>query len=453
MGHDDHFLSRLDRVSWVDAELALTLYRDHELVRELIESSSLPQDTERIAISLDDPEAGPFVIVARDGHFVTCLGEGMRAKWPVLTRAELDYISKDLTGIRTATSTLQCDAERRDVVQDLFSRGELLFSEDIAVLAAVQPAICSEVIRGYLTLTIELNKMLPDLKRLARRQRRSRERFVSDVYRLMWCVRNLALVAGLDSPRTTCKLLARKRGTISGVAIGLEQSFVGWAVMWWVAQTGLELLPRYLTRVLAGAEPRVHADAVAAVVALASRHPECRAEVRESLLLVDDGGPASFHTITARTAAKALDLIDSGQHNALADELIREQGFGYRALIAPDVTRADDIPVDLALPWALATTYNIFASAAAFTHFLTLLARIAPLSAERLCPPRELGRHHAARIPGAGLLLSNLRDAARFRSAGEVPSTTKKSPPRNGRCPCGSGKKYKQCCARAHTVR
>ena len=33
---------------------------------------------EGVAISLDDPSEGPFVVVTREGRFVTCLGAGMR---------------------------------------------------------------------------------------------------------------------------------------------------------------------------------------------------------------------------------------------------------------------------------------------------------------------------------------------------------------------------------------
>lgn len=42
MGHQHHFLSRLDRVSLQHVELALTLYRDHDLVRYLLARLSIP---------------------------------------------------------------------------------------------------------------------------------------------------------------------------------------------------------------------------------------------------------------------------------------------------------------------------------------------------------------------------------------------------------------------------
>jgi len=75
-GHDVHFLERLERLSTPQTELALSLYQDPLLIRALLEQLRLPDGATRVALSLADEERGPFVVVARDGHFVTCLGRG-----------------------------------------------------------------------------------------------------------------------------------------------------------------------------------------------------------------------------------------------------------------------------------------------------------------------------------------------------------------------------------------
>ena len=56
-----------------ETELALSLYQDPLLIRALLEQLRLPEGAARVALSLGDGERGPFVVVARDGHFVTCL--------------------------------------------------------------------------------------------------------------------------------------------------------------------------------------------------------------------------------------------------------------------------------------------------------------------------------------------------------------------------------------------
>ncbi|MEO7112363.1 MAG: hypothetical protein ABI183_18100 [Polyangiaceae bacterium] len=92
-GHDRHFLSRLDRLNDGQVELALTLYRDAPLVKVilLLHAPDFGDRTKRVAISLDQPEQGPFIIVSCAGHFVTCLACGMRVgRRPIITRKKLD---------------------------------------------------------------------------------------------------------------------------------------------------------------------------------------------------------------------------------------------------------------------------------------------------------------------------------------------------------------------------
>lgn len=77
-GHATHFLRRLDRACDRQVELALVLYRDAELLREVLRRASVPDGASRVAIALEPGELGPYVVVTRDGAFVTCLAEGMR---------------------------------------------------------------------------------------------------------------------------------------------------------------------------------------------------------------------------------------------------------------------------------------------------------------------------------------------------------------------------------------
>ncbi len=74
---DIHFLERLERVSMVHMDLALSLYRNPELVRFLLHEAAPPDRFERVAIALDHSGQPPWVIVDRQGNFITCLGAGM----------------------------------------------------------------------------------------------------------------------------------------------------------------------------------------------------------------------------------------------------------------------------------------------------------------------------------------------------------------------------------------
>jgi hypothetical protein len=89
-GHAHHFLQRLDRLSRPHLEIALALYRAPEVIGFALAHAGLPSRAGRVAISLDHPDLGPFLIVTRDRRFVTCLGEGMGHGHPVITRTQLE---------------------------------------------------------------------------------------------------------------------------------------------------------------------------------------------------------------------------------------------------------------------------------------------------------------------------------------------------------------------------
>ena len=96
-GHAAHFLTRIDRLNSQHAELALGLYRDHELLRTLLKRTRLPEGTDRVALALDDKAQGPYVIVNRDGRFITCLGQGMVVyDSPIVKRSQLDAIAQEM---------------------------------------------------------------------------------------------------------------------------------------------------------------------------------------------------------------------------------------------------------------------------------------------------------------------------------------------------------------------
>ena len=102
-GHDRHFLSRLDRLNDEHLAIALSLYRDAPLTKTILflESFWFPDDARRVAISLDDPKDGPFVILTRDAHFVTCLGRGMYlGNMPVIPREALDALCLRVAELR-----------------------------------------------------------------------------------------------------------------------------------------------------------------------------------------------------------------------------------------------------------------------------------------------------------------------------------------------------------------
>lgn len=155
MGHDVHFLERLDRVADAHVERALTLYRDEALLKEVLNRAGLAEGVERLAISLDDPVEGPFIIVTRQGRFVTCLGKGMRVtKEPgivVLSRERLDAAAAKVERMRAKLAELErltaSDAEGRGarVIRRIAEDGLRFCREDAETLLVALPLLADVV--------------------------------------------------------------------------------------------------------------------------------------------------------------------------------------------------------------------------------------------------------------------------------------------------------------------
>lgn len=124
-------------------ELALGLYRDHELVAYILSRVRLPEGAERVALALADGGRGPHVIVARNGHFVTALGEGMKTgPHHVVSRGQLDALSAKLDRVRDGLAlarTRGTDATR--LLHKIESAGWAVSREDfLAAQALLAPA-------------------------------------------------------------------------------------------------------------------------------------------------------------------------------------------------------------------------------------------------------------------------------------------------------------------------
>ena len=148
MGHAAHFLRRLDRVSDGHVELALALYNDLELLREVLARAVLPEGAERVAISLDDPIEGPFVVVTREGRFVTCLGAGMLVSdLPIVTRERLDAAAARVERMREELGRVRAlresgaDGQAALAFTRMQQQGPRFAREDAETLLRVQPLI------------------------------------------------------------------------------------------------------------------------------------------------------------------------------------------------------------------------------------------------------------------------------------------------------------------------
>ena len=121
MGHAIHFLERLERLSMPQADIALALYRDPDLVRFMLSCIKLPDGVERVALALEHGPDTPHIIVARDGGFVTCLGKGMSVgDHVVVTRERMDRLSAERADYRSAVERMRDTGHARQIYHRLY---------------------------------------------------------------------------------------------------------------------------------------------------------------------------------------------------------------------------------------------------------------------------------------------------------------------------------------------
>ena len=147
MRHAEHFLSRLDRLAGSEVETALELYRDPDLLRLVLAEVALPEAASRVAVSLADPVEGPFLVVTRDGHFVTCLARGMKpGELPIVTRGQLDALSQKFTTLRERLKLATRLTGKREGACDMLLRRVLCAAdsvsrEDFLAVSAWEPLL------------------------------------------------------------------------------------------------------------------------------------------------------------------------------------------------------------------------------------------------------------------------------------------------------------------------
>lgn len=250
--HAEHFLSRLDRLPRSEVDLALELYRDPELLRAVLDATTLPERVERVAISIDDPVQGPFLVITRSGHFVTCLGRGMRAgDLPIVTRGELDAISRKVTWLREKMALAkQLGGERghAHLLRRLLVASDTVSREDFLAVAAWEPLLGPTFLELYLAMGLELVLQGPMLR--TRRSRRAQDEEALHAYwDLLHATGHMALLGASTADREQyVSITDHHKGARAAFSYPLTGTGVVTFILkgaWAAARLGKLMLPDY----------------------------------------------------------------------------------------------------------------------------------------------------------------------------------------------------------------
>ena len=452
--HSAHFLQRLDRLPSTQVELALALYRDDELVKSLLGALEVGDRVERVAISLNDVKRGPFVVVTRDGHFVTCLGEGMHAgDTPVVTKERFERVTRDVQRIRNLKAEIarhpRREAER--AMSRLLSCGSQLSREEFSTLAAWQPLMAPMVMDAFLQITAELwtlhEKLIVRENQFKSRDEPVLNRFWKDA----WATMHLQLLLGVDGGQFFRRALeiqeaAPKLLSVFGETLRLNALSQTVRSAWLAAKIGKPMMaPTKQLYQSPHSELSLY-DAGIVLSVMGHGHRKLQAEISKVLAQserVTSNYDAEYVRAAHRVFSKHFDL-------ALKKP---EVSRACLALVATESCRqiASFLPLESCVALLLQKPVAVISLVAeGFADVLSALPWVAKANAADFYLPQSQLNFVAEpwTLEQSILLMEPSRNYYKLRRTNLPPLPKRVRPPgRNERCPCGSQKKYKHCCA------
>lgn len=275
-------LERLERETARATEAAFYLARNAAVTRFLLDEAKAPA-TAQVALALDHPSDGPFLVARRDGAAVECLRRGARPRDPIVTRTQLEAVAQkhdrlkndlprwsgDGVFAKDATGKDQGQPGFRAMFRTLLDAGDALPRETLEALTPFLPLVferlpalwyaCDDTLRDFVKRGGE--RLLAERRHLQPRE----EEQVRRTWRLHWAVGHLqALFA-----RAEDEVLRQAAGNIIQGAAPIRATRFGF---WPVALRGLSLCGRLGPTLLTGLEHGLKAPPDTIHEALTSAH-------------------------------------------------------------------------------------------------------------------------------------------------------------------------------------
>lgn len=453
-GHAHHFLQRLDRLPQPHVELALSLYNDVPMLRFILDEERVPERVTRAAICLGAPERGPHIIVTRDGRFVTALAEGMKPyDAHVVPRASLDFMAGRYTSLRERLRRSEAmgtrDEHVRAIVEKITRAGARFSREDFDSIAGLHPWLRMEFFRGavrYGRRCLDLRKSLPSMKRITQS---AREATLKDAWNSWWAMNHFTVLTGVDLGWDLYGELEKLLGDQVVLPLNQPHSRMGvFAGMirgaWLAGRLARSRIALYATWFHRATELPDLIKGGVALLAIGARHPSARGEVIAALAprSEPDGSPAATHRHKLRGVFEAMFADDQAE--------LDEATLKHAQRILPEPAASSPTSALTASEKSLAlsaTSQGLFDSLVDFDGFgmlLTSARTYALFEPEGFFLPRE---HFDYVLPRWQPSLSeHLFAPTRASTPAPTPVHSVAQPGRNEPCPCGSGRKYKQCC-------
>ncbi len=450
MGHDEHFLSRLERLAPGEVELSLSLYRDTAIVNEVVERAEATAE-DRVALALSRDADGPHLVVTTRGAFVTCLGAGMKPTGHrVIPRAVLDAVMARRSNEELADGLAGGEGRGPSLLLRLVSSATMS-REEFQALSAYQPALEAELViamlrnaaatRALKATCLEAHPVPPAL--------------LEKLWACTVAHGNYAVQIGLSGrayfERTNPAFFeATDVLAWRAVRYGLVPGCL--RALWASARLGKARLPRAKQLLQEANAPADLAALLGELTVLGLAHAKLEAEVRKVL----ERGPDMFREHLREFASHELTLLLGALNDPagymewqleLGRELCVRLGRHLRPGAPYHFERPEDVPEALARAAVVNEPVNQWSEDPAGTSFLCAsLPFVARASAEELYLPEAAlvaWKAKAYSAERARALLARIKQTE-WRPKPVRREAPKQSP--NAPCPCGSGKKRKKCC-------
>lgn len=461
--HAEHFLTRIDRLNTQQAELALTLYRDDELLKFVLGLANLPERFQRVAISLSEGDKGPYVIVTRAGKFVTCLGEGMHLHedQALITRHKLEQLSGQVEQVRTMFAEARAGKRQRcdQLLLRIGQAGHNVTQSEFDDLTVLTPFIGHLYINSLLQAQQSADLHFLELSR-AKRFGKYLDPLLEGYWKSVWTMSHFTMLLG-EEPRFLQQLFEigdARRGEGSEetrVLFTLSPQLTGlmpWTLRgaWLAAQLPKSFLKPFKVGFCNARDPEYLKAYGFGLAAIGHRHQRYRAEIFKFLQSAESQANAGLDDFTRRVgAALASAFEDRGLEahtKALEKECNALMDGAAKEFTASHTTKAylKSLPPSTQLAFMLNLPLD---ADKAFTDTLRTyrcLPVVAKLQARDFyLPDREFCR---LMKPTYDYRTGMAFISGRLDVTPPAPVRATVLPGRNERCACGSGKKFKRCC-------
>lgn len=458
MQHAEHFLSRLDRLPRSEVDLALDLYRDPDLLRAVLEAASLPEQAPRVAISIDDPTIGPFLVVTRDGHFVTCLGRGMRCgDLPVVTRTQLDTISRKLTRLRDTLALeeqMSGGGERAStrLVRRLLVAPDSVSREDFLAVAIWEPILGPVFLDMYLAMACELMQQGAVLRRVRGRGTRVEEA-LHTYWNLLHAAGHMALLGAISGEKEEYVALTEQQ---LGARAAFSWPLTGTGVVafivkgaWAAGRVGKLMLADYKRALVEDVAFFELLDTLFALLAIGLRSKGTQAEIQKAIRAAPSTARRPEAQRLRELRGRDIELcceVTAQMLDAPPEEheaVLLHAGETYFDPAAPG--RDDPLRADLARTIPLMSWTDGITDGKRLLRSLSFIAATARGGPEQFYLPHVLARElrEPWKPEHTWMVLDPIM---RVEKAARKPDVREVKVGRNDRCTCGSGKKWKRCC-------